>query len=78
MKEKPDTQGEPDPSPTEANGPGASQSLEALEAATKRLGEKIAEAKRRHDLPVDSTLGDPNWDERAKDGRFDRKDDDED
>ena len=29
-------------------------------------------------MPIDSTLGDPAWDEKARDGRFDRKDGDDD
>ena len=53
-------------------------SVEDLEEASERLKQRILEEKRRHDLPLDSTLGDPNWDERAKDGHLDRPDDDDD
>jgi hypothetical protein len=35
------------------------------------LKRRIEEAKRRHDMPVDSNLGDPNWEERAADGHLD-------
>ena len=35
------------------------------------LKKRIDEAKRRHDMPVDSNLGDPNWEERAADGHLD-------
>lgn len=64
--------------PSRPGGPDPDPPIEDLEAAAKRLKEKIAEERRRHDMPLNSTLGDPNWDERAKDGRFDRPDDDDD
>ena len=34
------------------------------------LKKRIEEAKRRHDMPLDSNLGDPNWEERAADGHL--------
>ena len=49
----------------------ASQSVERLRAISKRLKERIEEETHRHHLPVDSHLGDPNWEERAKDGHLD-------
>jgi hypothetical protein len=42
------------------------------------LKRRIDEAKRRHDMPVDSNLGDPNWEERAADGHLDLPDEDDD
>ena len=77
MPEKPDAVRRPDPSPPAEKWPDAAQPLAEVEAATKRLGEKIADARRRHDTPVDSTLGDPNWDERARDWRYDCRDEED-
>ncbi len=51
--------------------PDASQAVDQLKATSKRLKERIEEEKRRHDLPMDSNLGDPNWEEQAKDGHLD-------
>jgi hypothetical protein len=42
------------------------------------LKARIAEAKRNLGLPVDSALGNPEWERRAADGRFDLPDDDKD
>ena len=69
---------EPGPSRPDERWPDSSQSIEDLKATSERIKDKIVEEKRRHDLPLDSTLGDPNWDERAKDGHLDRPDDEED
>lgn len=41
------------------------------------LEKKIDEARRRRDMPLDSKLGDPGWEERAADGRFDLPDEDD-
>lgn len=54
------------------------ESGSALSDAKERsldLKRRIDEAKRRHDMPVDANLGDPNWEERAADGHFDRHED---
>jgi hypothetical protein len=50
----------------------------ALRKASEELKDKIAEAKRRQNMPLDSALGNPDWEARAADGRFDlpEKDDD--
>jgi hypothetical protein len=42
------------------------------------LKTKIAEARGRNDMPLDSTLGNPNWDKNAADGHLDVPDDDDD
>jgi hypothetical protein len=39
---------------------------------------KIAEAKRRNDLPMDSALGNPGWERSAADGHLDAPDEDDD
>ena len=56
----------------------ASGSLRDLKQASDELKAKIDEAKRNHDMPLDSALGDPNWEERAADGRFDRPEEEDD
>ena len=53
-------------------------SLKRLKEASKRLKEKIAEEKRATDMPLDSNLGDPNFETKAADGRFDLPEEDDD
>jgi hypothetical protein len=48
------------------------------EEAAEDLKAKIAEARRRSDLPLDSALGNPAWERSAGDGRFDISDEDDD
>ncbi len=57
--------------PDETPAPDASQSVDRLKATSKRLKDRIEVEKHRHDLPLDSNLGDPNWEEQAKDGHLD-------
>jgi hypothetical protein len=49
-----------------------------LRQAAEDLKTKIAEAKRRNDMPVDSALGNPSWERRAADGHLDVPDEDDD
>jgi hypothetical protein len=49
-----------------------------LKKASDDLKERIADAKRRHDMPVDSALGNPDWEERAADGHLDHPEVDDD
>jgi hypothetical protein len=42
--------------------------------ASEDLKTKIAEAKRRNDMPLDSALGNPNWEKNAADGHLDVRD----
>jgi hypothetical protein len=44
---------------------------------SRDLKRRIEEAKRRHDMPVDSNLGRPDWEERAADGRLDLPENDD-
>jgi hypothetical protein len=53
-------------------------SLKGLEAQSRELKDKITDEKRRHDMPVNSSLGDPAVDARNADGRNDLEDSDED
>jgi hypothetical protein len=48
-----------------------SGSLPDLKKAAEDLKTKIAEAKRRNDMPVDSALGNPGWERKAADGHLD-------
>ena len=54
----------PDPAPekpTEAD----------LRHAAEELKAKIAAAKARNDMPLDSSLGNPRWEQNAADGHLD-------
>ena len=53
-------------------------SLPDLRKASEELKTKIAEAKRRNDLPLDSALGNPGWEQSAADGHVDIPDKDDD
>ena len=56
----------------------ASESPPDLRKAAENLKTKIADAKRRNDLPLDSALGNPAWERSAADGRHDLPDEDDD
>ena len=64
-------QPEPDSSDT------FSRKLKDLEEDSKALKERIEAEKRRHDMPLDANLGNPEWEERAKDGHLDLPPEDE-
>ena len=61
------------PAPDKPAGEEFSKSLKQLEEESRELKSKIDEDRRAHDMPIDSQLGDPKWEEKAKDGRLDRK-----
>jgi hypothetical protein len=52
-------------------------SASELRKAAEDLKAKIAEAKRRNDMPVDSALGNPGWERKAADGHLDVPDEDD-
>ena len=54
-----------------------SGSLPDLRKAADDLKTKIDEAKRRNDMPIDSALGNPGWEQRAADGHLDVPDQDD-
>jgi hypothetical protein len=56
-------------------GEDFSKSLKQLEEESNALKAKIEQERRSHNMPIDSQLGDPKWEEKAKDGRFDRAED---
>jgi hypothetical protein len=58
-------------------GEDFSKSLKQLEEESKELKSKIDQDRRAHDMPVDAQLGDPKWEEKAKDGRFDLPEDED-
>jgi len=43
----------------------------ALAKASEELKAKIAEAKARNDMPLDSALGNPKWEKGAANGHLD-------
>src|SRR5271170_5929119 len=49
-----------------------------LKKASDDLKERIADANHRHDMPIDSALGNPDWEERAADGHLDHPEGDDD
>jgi hypothetical protein len=57
--------------PDKPAGEEFSKSLKRLEEESEELKARIEQDRRAHDLPVDSKLGNPNWEEKARDGRFD-------
>ncbi len=46
-----------------------------LRKASDDLKARIAEAKARNDMPLDSALGNPKWEKDASDGHLDVQDD---
>jgi hypothetical protein len=48
-----------------------------LKKASEDLKAKIDEAKRRNSMPLDSALGNPEWERNAADGKLDIPDEDE-
>ena len=65
------------PAPDKPAGEEFSKSLKQLEEESRELKSKIDEDRLAHDMPIDSQLGDPKWEEKAKDGRFDRVEDED-
>jgi hypothetical protein len=55
----------------------AQKSLDTLKEASRDLKERIIEEKRRNDMPVNSSLGDPKIDAQNADGRNDLPDQDD-
>jgi hypothetical protein len=65
--------------PDKPAGEDFSKSLKHLEEESNDLKLRIEQERRAHDMPINFQLGDPKWEEKAKDGRFDRpKSEDED
>jgi hypothetical protein len=54
------------------------ESLSELRKASEDLKARIAGARRHNEMPIDSALGNPNWEQDAADGRFDVPDEEDD
>jgi hypothetical protein len=69
-----------DPREPDADTPAVDENASEAELrkASEQLKTKIEEAKRRNDMPLDSALGNPNWENDAADGRFDRPESEDD
>ena len=52
-------------------------SFPELQKASEDLKTRIAEAMRRNEMPVDSALGSPSWEQRVADGRLDKPEEDD-
>jgi len=60
------------PDPDKPAGEEFAKSLKQLEEESSELKSKIEQERRAHDMPINAQLGDPKWEEKAKDGRFNR------
>ena len=67
----------PDQDADKPAGEEFSKSLKELEEKSSELKAKIERERRAHDMPINSQLGNPNWEEKAADGRFDRRDEED-
>jgi uncharacterized protein YjbJ (UPF0337 family) len=54
------------------------ESLPELRKVSEDLKSRITEAKRRNEMPIDSALGNPDWELGAADGRLDVPDEEDD
>jgi hypothetical protein len=63
--------------PDKPAGQEFEKSLKELEKESEELKAKIDQERRARDMPINSNLGNPEWDEKAKDGRFDRAHDED-
>ncbi len=68
----------PDEKTTEPSTDDFSNSLDRLKKQSQDVKARIEQEKRKHDLPLDSNLGDPTWEENAADGHLDVPEDDDD
>ena len=66
-----------EPNATERAEDDLAKSLDKLKEDSKELKAKIEEEKRRLDLPVDSKLGNPEWERSVSDGHLDLPEEDE-
>ena len=62
----------PGQDPDKPAGEEFEKSLKEMEKESDELRAKIERERRAHDMPINSNLGNPEWDGKAKDGRFDR------
>jgi hypothetical protein len=69
----PDDQNRPAPKQI---SPDAEAPESELRKASAELKARIAEARSRNDMPLDSALGNPKWEKNAADGHLDVSDKD--
>jgi len=67
----------PGQDPDKPAGQEFEKSLKEMEKESEELKARIEQERRALDMPVDSNLGKPDWEEKAKDGRFDAPKDEE-
>jgi hypothetical protein len=65
------------PNSTERPDDDFTKSLDRLKEKSKEVKARIEQEKRRQDLPIDSKLGDPEWEQSASDGHLDLPEEDE-
>jgi hypothetical protein len=53
------------------------ESLSEMRRASEDLEARIADARRHNGMPIDSALGNPNWEREAADGRLDVPDEED-
>jgi hypothetical protein len=63
--------------PDKPAGEEFAKSLKELEEESSELKAKIEQERKAQNMPINSQLGDPKWEEKAKDGRFDRAEDED-
>lgn len=79
VKEPPDDQKRQ----IQAESPSDAQRLDSkteaeLQKVSEDLKARIEEAKRRNDMPIDSKLGNPAWEQSVADGHLDVPDEEDD
>jgi hypothetical protein len=67
----------PGADPDKPAGEDFVKSLKELEEESSELKAKIEQERRALNMPINSQLGDPKWEEKAKDGRFDVPEDED-
>jgi hypothetical protein len=68
---------QPDAEPAAERVERVIESLSEMRKASEDLEARIAVARRRNGMPIDSALGNPHWERDAADGRFDVPDEED-
>ena len=68
----------PDATPSNPSPEEFDKSLERLKKESQEVKTRIEQEKHKHDLPLDSHLGDPAWEDDAADGHLDSPERDDD
>ena len=67
----------PEPKTPQPSSEDFSKSLEDLKKQSQTIKSRIEDEKRKHDMPLDSNLGDPDWEDKAADGHLDAPEDED-